>query len=185
MTVSIHSWCSTAGRCWRKTSGRYRNRLLVGRNQRDWWHGCANAAWSERGSAVLEFLVIGVLVLVPMAYIVMSVMRVQAASMASTQAVREAARAYATADSVSQGNQAAITAAEVAFEDQGFNLPASALQVRCLGSCLEPGSSVQVELGWRVDLPWIPASLSQGRSASVPIDAIHTARVDTYRLTQP
>jgi len=139
----------------------------------------------DRGSAVLEFIVIGVLVLVPMAYVVMSVMRVQAASMASTQAVREAARAYATADSVAEGRAAAVTAAQVAFEDQGFVLPDSALTVSCLGDCLAPGSAIQVDLDWRVDLPWMPATLSQGRSGSVPIDAVHTARVDTYRLTQP
>gem|GEM_PF-234578 len=150
-----------------------------------WWHGCRRLLDEERGSAVLEFIVIGVLILVPMAYVVMSVMRVQAATMASTQAVREAARAYATADSVAQGRAAAITAAQVAFEDQGFVLPDSALQVRCVGSCLAPGSSIQVDLDWRVDLPWLPTSLSQGRSGSVPIDAVHTARVDTYRLTQP
>ena len=76
---------------------------------RQWWHGCRARGIQDRGSAVLEFIVIGVLILVPMAYIVMSVMRVQAASMASTQAVREAARAYATADSVSQGRAAAVT----------------------------------------------------------------------------
>jgi hypothetical protein len=134
---------------------------------------------------VLEFIVIGVLVLVPMAYVVMSVMRVQAATMASTQAVREAARAYATSDSVAQGRAAALTAAQVAFEDQGFVLPESALRVSCLGSCLAPGSSIHVDLDWHVDLPWMPASLSEGRSTSVPIEAVHTARVDTFRLTQP
>lgn len=162
-----------------------RSRHVLSRRERQWWHGCRGRVLEDRGSAVLEFIVIGVLILVPMAYIVMSVMRVQAATMASTQAVREAARAYATADSVAEGRAAAITAAQVAFEDQGFLLPESALRVDCLGGCLAPGSSIQVDLDWRVDLPWIPASLSQGRSASVPIDAVHTARVDTYRLTQP
>lgn len=187
MSVFIGSLRAAAWGRWRTRPGsrRHGNRRAADRWDRQWWHGCRHAASSDRGSAVLEFIVIGVLVLVPMAYIVMSVMRVQAATMASTQAVREAARAYATADSVGQGQAAAITAAQVAFEDQGFALPESALQVRCLGACLEPGTSIQIDLGWRVDLPWIPASLSQGRSASVPIDAVHTVRVDTYRLTQP
>jgi len=140
---------------------------------------------AERGSALLEFIVIGVLVIVPMAYIVTSVMRVQAATMASTQAVREAARAFATADSASQGRQAAVTAAQVAFEDQGFVLPESALRIQCSRACLEPGSSITVDLDWQVGLPWIPASLAQGRSVSVPIDVVHVAPVDTYRLTRP
>lgn len=187
MSVFIGSLRAAAWGRWRRPQGArcHRNRQARGHRHRQWWHGCLHASSSERGSAVLEFIIIGVLILVPMAYIVMSVMRVQAASMATSQAVREAARAYATADSVAQGQAAAVTAAQVAFEDQGFVLPESALQIRCLGGCLEPGSSIQVDLGWRVDLPWVPASLSQGRSASVPIDAVHTVRVDTYRLTQP
>ena len=48
---------------------------------------------ADRGSAVIEFIVIGVLVLVPLAYISMCVMRVQAATVASSLAVREAGRA--------------------------------------------------------------------------------------------
>ena len=36
----------------------------------------------DRGSAVVEFIVIGVLVLVPISYAVLSIMRVQAAAFA-------------------------------------------------------------------------------------------------------
>lgn len=145
----------------------------------------ALAVRADRGSAVLEFIVIAVLVIVPLAYVVSSVMRVQAATMASTQAVREAARAFATADSVGQGRAAAITAAQVAFEDQGFVLPESAIGIQCPRACLEPGSSITVTLDWQVGLPWMPSSLAQGRSMSVPIDVVHVVPVDTYRLTRP
>ncbi|MBU6246047.1 MAG: hypothetical protein KGP12_12605 [Actinomycetales bacterium] len=153
--------------------------------RRAWRQRWAARVVAERGSAVLEFIVIGVLVIVPMAYVVTSVMRVQAATMASTQAVREAARAFATADSVAQGRAAAVTAAQVAFEDQGFVLPESAMRIQCLRACLEPGSSITVDLDWQVGLPWMPSSLAQGRSMSVPIDVVHVVPVDTYRLTRP
>lgn len=149
------------------------------------WRHRLGAIREDRGSAVLEFIVIGVLVLVPLAYVVISVMTVQAATLASTQAVREAARAFSTADSVSQGNAAAVTAAQVAFEDQGFTLPKDALRIGCPGGCLEPGSSIDVHLSWGVDLPWLPASLAESRALTVPIEVAHTTPVDSYRLTQP
>ncbi len=184
-------------RCTRREQGRrYRNRQLIDYRRRgiDSVHACmARRRWrhrlgairEERGSAVLEFIVVGVLVLVPLAYVVISVMTVQAATLASTQAVREAARAFSTSDSVSQGNAAAVTAAQVAFEDQGFTLPKDALLIGCPGGCLEPGSSIDVRLSWGVDLPWLPASLAESRAMTVPIEAVHTAPVDSYRLTLP
>lgn len=138
----------------------------------------------DRGSAIIEFLVVGVLILVPIAYIVMSVMRVQAAAFASTQAAREAGRAFVTADSPAQGQRHALVAARIAFEDQGFEMPATALSIDCAGApCLAPGSTVHVQIAWTVDLPWIPSDLAGGRSVSVPIEAIHEVPVDVYRVT--
>lgn len=134
----------------------------------------------DDGSAVIEFIVIAVLVLVPLAYGVMSLARVQAASFATTQAVREAGRAFVSADSIAQGQARARTAAQVAFDDQGFVLPADGLRVRCTGACLDPGGHLTIELDWSVDLPWVPAGL--GGSASVPIHAVHDVPVDVYRL---
>ena len=135
----------------------------------------------DRGSAVLEFIVVGLLVLIPIAYLVLSVMRVQAAVFASTQAVPEAGRAFVTAESVPRAQQRAMSAARLAFADQGFALPARALTVRCRPSaCLSPGGAVDIEASWDVPLPWLPATF--GEVASVPITATHTVPVDTYRV---
>ncbi len=118
----------------------------------------------------------------PLAYIVMSVMRVQAAAFASSQAAREAGRAFVSADSVPLGHQRADVAARLAFRDQGFELPGSALSITCGGgNCLTPGAVVSVDLDWAVDLPWIPSSLAGGRSLSVPIHAMHEVPVDVFR----
>lgn len=137
-------------------------------------------ARDDRGSAVLEFIVVGVLILIPMAYLVLSVMRVQAAVFASTQAVREAGRAFVTADSVPRAQVRAVTAARIAFVDQGFTLPGDALTVRCRPTaCLTPGGAVDVEARWSVPLPWLPATL--GDVAAVPITAVHSVPVDAYR----
>ena len=138
----------------------------------------------DRGSAVIEFVIIGVLMLIPLAYISMCVMRVQAASVASSLAVREAGRAFVTADTVLDARVRALTAASLALADQGFAPPVRDLRVRCSpGQCLDPDSLVHVELNWEVDLPWLPAFLGNERT-SIAITAQRTMPVDTYRGEQ-
>ena len=138
----------------------------------------------ERGSAVIEFIVIGVLVMIPLAYISMCVMRVQAASVASSLAVREAGRAFVSADTVAEAQTRAMVAARLALADQGFDLPASSLSFRCsTGRCLDPQTSVHVQLEWSVDLPWMPDFLGEART-SIPLTARRTMPVDAYRGDQ-
>lgn len=137
---------------------------------------------SDDGSAIIEFVVIGLCVLVPMVYIVVSVMSVHAAAFASTQAVREAGRAFSTAATPAQGRARALAAARIAFEDQGLHLPGGALRVDCAdGPCLAPGSAVEVRLTWRVPLPWLPGDWATRVPAAVPITAIQRVPVDDYR----
>lgn len=139
----------------------------------------------DQGSAITEFIVVAVLILLPMAYIVMSVMRVQAATLASTQAAREAGRAFTQAPSIPTAFAAAQMAATLAFEDQGFALPPDALAITCPeGPCLTPGTSAVVELRWSVELPWLPASLSERAGAAIPMRVRHVAPVDVFRVTR-
>lgn len=141
-------------------------------------------ASDERGSAVIEFIITGILILVPLVYIGMCVMRVQAATVASSLAVREAGRAFVSADTVAEAQSRAVAAARIALGDQGFDLPAGSLRVRCpAAACLQPESSVQVELHWSVDLPWLPEFLGRDRT-EIPISARRTMPVDTYRGDQ-
>lgn len=144
----------------------------------------ASVTGRDGGSAVIEFIVIGVLVLIPLSYIAMCVMRVQAASVASSLAVREAGRAFVSADTVTDAQARSVAAASLALSDQGFTLPVRSLRVNCsTGQCLDPESTVHVELDWAVDLPWIPDFLGKERT-SIPITARRTMPVDTYRGEQ-
>lgn len=135
----------------------------------------------DAGNAIVEFIVVGVLVIVPLVYVVVTVMTVQAAASASAAAAREAARAFTTADNAVAGQARAQQAAEVAFVDHGFTLPAGALRLSCGGAaCLAPGGTVHVDIDWQVPLPWVPAGLSS--TVALPIATDHDAPVDTYRV---
>lgn len=137
---------------------------------------------SDRGSALIEFLAIGLGMLVPLAYVILAAAGVQQAVFASTQAVREAGRAFVTSASPLEGRQRAAAAAHLAFDDHGLDFPESALQVGCIGGpCLTPGSTVIVQVQWRVPLPWLPESLAGTSPSLVPIVAEHRVPVDEYR----
>ena len=74
----------------------------------------------EAGSAVVEFVFLAVLLMVPLFYLVMVMARLQAGAYAVSAAAREAGRAYTTAESPAQGPARAQAAADIAFGDQGF-----------------------------------------------------------------
>ena len=139
----------------------------------------------DEGAAVIEFIVVGLCILVPVVYVALAAVGVQRAAFASTQAVREAGRAFSTASTPALGRSRAAAAAGLAFADQGLALPAGALQLTCSdGPCLSPGSAVEVRLEWTVPLPWVPGDLDDGGALGVPIQASGRVPIDEYRGDQ-
>lgn len=136
----------------------------------------------DGGSALIEFIALGVGILVPLAYVALAAAAVQSGVFASTQAVREAGRAFVTSATPAEGIARARVAARLAFDDHAIDLPADALAVTCVGGpCLAPGSEVLVELDWQVPLPWLPRDLVGAAPALVPIRAAHRIPVDDFR----
>ncbi len=137
-------------------------------------------AMDDRGSAVVEFLVMGIAILVPIAYLVQAVMAVQTADLASASAAREAARAFSTAATAVEGQSRAVAAARLAFADQGLEFPRDGLRLTCVdGPCLAPGSAVVVSVDWMVPLPWLPGDW--GDQAGVPVSALQRTPIDDFR----
>lgn len=132
---------------------------------------------SDQGAAVVEFVVLAVVVMVPLVYVILVVLQVHAGTYAVVTAAREAGRAYVSADSTSAGSARARTAAKVALADQGFAEPHVA--IRCAGGpCLSPGSRVQVRVATTITIPLTP--YGDGRW-SIPVSAGHEVAVDSYR----
>jgi hypothetical protein len=130
---------------------------------------------------MVEFTFLGVLLFVPLVYVVLAVFDVQRASYGASTAVREAGRAYVGADSVAEAEARAEAAARLAMADQGLELAPGELTVSCSADpCLTPGAVVTVELHTSVPLPWVPV-LGDRPAASVSVDARHDAVVDAFR----
>ncbi|RII97030.1 hypothetical protein DZF97_17400, partial [Clavibacter nebraskensis] len=63
-------------------------------------------AWADdRGSAVLEFITAGVLLLVPLVYLVLAMSAIQGAALGTEGAARQAARVYVRADDDASGRR--------------------------------------------------------------------------------
>ena len=127
------------------------------------------------GNAIVEFVVIGVLTLVPLIYLLLAIFDVQRNVFAVTQAAREAGRAAVSASTVSSGQARAQYAAELALADQG--IPPLGVQVRYAprgSSCaaagpattLEPGQDFAVCVTRTYTLPGVPGVLT-GRHNTV------------------
>lgn len=137
---------------------------------------------AERGSAVVEFVYLGVLMLVPLVYLVMALARIQAGAYATTQAAREAGRAFVTAESAAGAESRARSAAEIAFEDQGFGEGNGSLTIACDGSpCLRPEGRVEMTAEVTVPLPLIPSFARDVVPLAVPVSATHLATVERFR----
>lgn len=133
----------------------------------------------EEGSAITEFIMVAVGILIPIGYLVIALAQILGSHAAAQHAVREAGRVFVRDTSIQAGQWRAQQAANIAFADRGIDLPEQALQLECEPSCLVPGGTVRVVIDWNMPLPWLPGSLAS--IVSVPIKASEEFVIDTYR----
>ncbi len=134
---------------------------------------------AEEGSAIVEFVFLAVLLLVPLIYLTMMIARVQAGSYAVAQAAREAGRAFVTAPENPDGR--AQAAAAIAFQDQGFRDGDGRVAITCEASpCLTPDAKVTVTASVTVPLPLIPAFARAVVPLEVPVSSTHVVSVDRF-----
>lgn len=138
---------------------------------------------SEDGSAIVEFIFLGVLMLIPLIYLVMALGRVQAGSYAVATAAREAGRAFVTAEQGDDAAGRARAAANIAFADQGFAGQGN-LDITCSTSpCLTPDARIETTARVTVPLPLIPAFARDVVPLEIPLSASHLSTVDRFRGT--
>ncbi|ROR67411.1 hypothetical protein [Agrococcus jenensis] len=128
----------------------------------------------ETGSASLEFLTVGVLLLVPLVYLVLALGQIQHAVLGVEGAARYAARTIAQAPSHDAGLQAADRALLVAMADAGMERDAALVTIACEpdpGACCTRGGTVTVQVDATVPLPLLPPVLAPDVGIGVPISA--------------
>ena len=136
----------------------------------------------EAGSALVELTWLGVLLLIPLVWIVVSVFEVQRGAFATAGAARSAARAFALAPDDTQGRQQAAAAARRVMVDQGLTSAAPAVTVSCApaGDCHSGGALITVRVSSSVHLPLLPALFGDQQS-SFALTSTHTVPIGRYQ----
>lgn len=141
---------------------------------------------TDDGSAIVEFVWLAVLLMIPLVYVVLAALSVQRSAFASTAAAREAARAYATAGSDAEGEQRAEAAVALAMHDQGISWAPQGRVIQCGDCTFAPGSAFSVDIRTTVALPFVPHWLCGDRCvAGIPVSAHHRERIDCFAGTAP
>ncbi|MGY1813968.1 hypothetical protein [Blastococcus sp. SYSU D00820] len=120
----------------------------------------------ERGSALVEFVFVALVVFVPLVYVVAGFSAVQRGVFASTAAAREAGRAIGTADDPVSGQARALRAAQLAVADQSVDVSDVRVAYAPVGAgcdaagsytpTLTPGEEFSVCVTVTVRIPLLP-----------------------------
>lgn len=141
----------------------------------------------ERGSALVEFSWLAILLMVPLLYVVLTVFEVQRAAFGVSGAARSAGRAFTEAPSEAAAARHAAAAARLALADQHLDVERRSLDVRCSpepANCLAPGSVVTATVTYPVPLPLLPSVLG-GQRPSIRVEAQHTVPYGSFREDRP
>jgi hypothetical protein len=121
---------------------------------------------AERGSALVEFVFVALVVFVPLVYLVAGFSAVQRGVFASTEAAREAGRAMGTAPDAVTGQIRAERAVQLAVEDQSVDATDVRLAYAAAGAgcdaagsytpALAPGEEFIVCVTVTVRIPLLP-----------------------------
>lgn len=138
---------------------------------------------ADEGSASLEFITAGLLLLVPLVYLVLVMCAIQGGALAVEGASRQAARVFVLAENGAEAQSRADTAVDFALGDFGLQGASRALTISCRpnpASCLTRRGFVTVTVTADVPLPLVPNILSFRTPLTVPMTATSTEQVSRF-----
>lgn len=142
---------------------------------------------NESGTAIIEFVWLVILLLIPMVYVVVAVFDTQRTAYAASAAARSAGRAFVTAPDQATAYARAIEAARLAFADQGLEAAPLTVRIRCSPlphDCLTPGSVVTAEVLGAAALPLVPTVFGKD-TPRIRVEAEHSSPYGTFREARP
>lgn len=136
----------------------------------------------ERGSALVEFCWVGLILFIPITWIVITVFEVQQGAFAVNGAARAAARAYALAPDDATGAERAQAVVDQTLADQGGDGQVGKVSVSCVpfkDNCHAGTSLITITIESGVTLPFLPAMMDDSRR-SFRLTATHTVPIGQF-----
>jgi len=138
---------------------------------------------TDDGTASLEFVTAGMILLVPLVYLVLVMSVIQAAALATEGAARQAARVFVQADDGADARASAARAVEFALADYGLDADQAVVSITCTPEprdCLTRRGFVTVAVTIDVPLPLVPPALTINAPLAVPLSATATQQVSRF-----
>jgi Flp pilus assembly protein TadG len=140
----------------------------------------------ESGNAIVEFVFVAVLVMVPLVYVIAAVATVQRTTLAVSQAARDAGRTFATSGTSAEAQRRVEAVVRLALANEGLPddvelrvvAAGAACDAAAVAPSLAPGAEFTVCVIREVELPAIPSVLA-GRG--IRAVGAYTVHVDDYR----
>ena len=135
------------------------------------------------GTASLEFVTAGMILLLPMVYLVLTMSALQAGSLAVEGAARHAARVYVQAPDTRDAEAEAERAIRFALADYGLDPSEASVAISCSprpADCLRRRATVTITVGVFVGLPLVPSALTIGGPVAVPLRSTATEQVSRF-----
>jgi Flp pilus assembly protein TadG len=140
----------------------------------------------DAGSAIIEFVFVAVIVMVPLVYLVVAVAAVQRSQLGVAQAAREAGRAFATSSGPAEAQVRVAAAVRLALAAEGLPDDAAVRYVAYGSDCgagsitprVAPGARFTVCVIRHSALPGVPSVLAGRGVTSIGKYLVH---IDDFR----
>ncbi|MEO7121796.1 MAG: hypothetical protein ABI400_01500 [Lacisediminihabitans sp.] len=140
--------------------------------------------WTDDdGNASLEFVTTGMILLLPLVYLVLVMAAVQAGSLAVEGAARQAVRVFVQSRTIDEAQARAERAIQFGLKDYGLDAKDATVSVTCQprpDDCLRRLGTVTVNIAVAVRLPLVPAAITVNLPLEVPLKATATEQVSRF-----
>lgn len=143
---------------------------------RRWSHWGRN----DDGSAALEFITVGVILLVPLAYLIITLGTVQQAMLGAEAAARHTARVIGQAENAADAADRGDAVLASVIDEYDLNAADVDVSVTCTpagAECPRSGATVVVTVSTRVSLPFVPEIFGLDRATQIPLEAAAAQKV--------
>ncbi|MFF7293501.1 TadE family protein [Microbacterium sp. NPDC008134] len=139
-------------------------------------------AWAtnDDGSAALEFITVGVILLVPFAYLVIVLGAIQEQSLGAEAAARHIARTIALSTDQESAAIAADAVLTGVVDEYGMAAEVTDVALACVpegAECPAGGATLRVTVTTVVRMPFVPEMLSLEETLAVPLEAVAVQKI--------
>ena len=137
-------------------------------------------ARNDDGSAALEFITVGVILLVPLAYLVLTLGAVQQTLLGAEAAARHTARVIGQAESSAEAARSADAVLASVIDEYGMDAEDVRVTTSCTpagAECPTAGATVIVTVRTHVSLPFVPEIFGLDRATRIPLEAAAAQKV--------